>query len=360
MSEFTASLAGRPSVDAPRADSSARWLPAGATLLVTGTAGFIGRHLARHLVGAGYRVHGLDKAATGWQHPQYTEHTLDILERDALIATVQRIAPAAVLHLAARTDLDETRDIAGYAANTDGVSNLLAAITATPSVVRTVCTSSQLVCRMGYTPTHDEDYQATTVYGQSKVETEQRWRRADGAGREWCLVRPTTIWGPGMNPHYLTFFAMVRDGRYFHISGGPTPKTYGYVTNTVGQYQRLLEAPARQVHRRTFYLADTPQVSLEQWANAFQQALGAPHIRTMPRALARALARTGDAIAALGVGRFPFTSFRLNNVVTPSVAALGPTNDVCGVPPVGLTAAVATTTAWLRRVWAGESRWAID
>jgi hypothetical protein len=163
-----------------------------------------------------------------------------------------------------------------------------------------------------------------------------------------------------MNPHYLTFFAMVRDGRYFHIAGGPTPKTYGYVKNTVRQYQCLLEAPVEQVNRRTFYLADAPQISLEQWAEAFRTEFAARRIRTMPRLVARALARTGDVIASVGVGRFPFTSFRLNNVVTPSVVALAPTTDVCGMPPVDLPSAVSATAVWLRRVWAGESRWAID
>jgi nucleoside-diphosphate-sugar epimerase len=332
----------------------------GDKVLVTGSAGFIGRHLVRHLVRCGYHVHGIDRAQSGWAHPAYVEHVGDLLNGAWLSSRVRAIAPAAILHLAARTDLDETRDISGYASNIDGVSNLLESIDQTPSVHRVVCTSSQLVCRMGYTPAHDEDYQATTLYGQSKVETEVRWRKADGVGRTWCMVRPTTIWGPGMNPHYLTFFAMVRDGRYFHISGGPTPKTYGYVQNTVRQFQSLLEAPAEQVHRRTFYLADTPQISLEQWANAFQEAFAAPRIRTMPRFVARGLARTGDAIATIGIKRFPFTSFRLNNVVTPSVVTLAPTNDVCGLPSVALPEAVAATTSWLRRVWSGESRWAID
>ncbi|MDQ6612980.1 MAG: NAD(P)-dependent oxidoreductase [Gemmatimonadota bacterium] len=329
------------------------------TVLVTGSAGFIGRHLVRQLVAAGYKVHGLDKVASGWTHDSFSEHVGDLLDKSWLLQTVSSIAPDGILHLAARTDLDETRDIAGYSANTIGVSNLLDAISVTPSVQRAICTSSQLVCRMGYTPQHDEDYQPTTVYGQSKVETEQRWRTADGAGRTWCMVRPTTIWGPGMNPHYLTFFALVRDGRYFHIAGGPTPKTFGYVANTVQQYQRLLEAPAGKINGRTFYLADTPQISLEQWAEEFRAALSARRIRTMPRWMARTLARTGDAISSVGMKRFPFTSFRLNNVVTPSVVALDATNDVCGVPAVALKPAVADTTEWLRRVWSGQSRWAI-
>lgn len=331
-----------------------------ARVLVTGSAGFIGRHLVRHLICSGYDVHGLDRVKSGWCHQRYAESTGDLCDGAWLAGVVREVDPAAILHLAARTDLDETRHLAGYAANTEGVSNLIAAVASSPSVRRVICTSSQLVCRIGYLPTHDEDYRPTTLYGASKVETEQRWRRADGAGRSWCIVRPTTIWGPGMNPHYLTFFSLLRDGRYFHVSGGPIAKSYGYVGNTVHQYQKLLEAPHGAIHRRTFYLADHPPISLQEWAEAFRVSFDAPKIRTLPRSIAQVLAVVGDGVQAIGVRRFPFTSFRLSNVVTPSVVDLSSTVEVCGLPPVPLEAGVSMTTAWLRRVWSGAGRWAID
>jgi GlcNAc-P-P-Und epimerase len=328
-------------------------------VLVTGTSGFIARHLAKHLLESGYEVHGLDRIPSGTSHAGYTEHVCDLLDARRLAETVQAVAPQAVLHLAARTDLDETRDLGGYAANIDGVSNLLAAIAATPSVTRAICTSSQLVCRLGYRPRHDEDYQPSTLYGQSKVETERRWRAADGAGRTWCIVRPTTIWGPGMNPHYLRFMSMVRDGRYFHISGDPTPKSYGFVGNTVHQYRRLLEAPPEAVNRRTFYLADAPPTTQQEWAEDFRRALSGRRIPTMPRWMARSLALGGDLLGAAGV-RFFFTSFRLGNVVTPSVADLGPTNAVCGPPPFDRYTGVETTARWAQRVWSGAPRWTLE
>src|SRR6266849_2379062 len=207
-------------------------------VLVTGTSGFIASHLAAALARRGYRVLGLDLVDPPRPLPGVEYVCCDIREPDPVVRRVTAFAPEAVLHLAARTDLDETKDLNGYASNISGVEHVLSAIRATPSVRRAICTSSQLVCRIGQTPAHDEDYQPTTLYGQSKVRTEQIWRRDDGAGIEWCVVRPTTIWGPWMNAHYLRFFRMIRDGRYVHIGRGPKLKSYGYVGNTITQYIR--------------------------------------------------------------------------------------------------------------------------
>src|SRR5438067_6624986 len=109
--------------------------------------------------------------------------------------TLTEERPEAVVHLAARTDLDQKRDLAGYAANIEGVGNLVAALRGTPSVRRAIYTSSQLVCKVGYVPMSDDDYRPNTKYGESKVWTEKIVRREDGGGVEWCLVRPTTVWG---------------------------------------------------------------------------------------------------------------------------------------------------------------------
>lgn len=332
-------------------------MPGGATpgapgsVLVTGASGFIGRHLVARLAGEGYRVTGLDRLGPSAEVPGAEHVFCDLLDAEALSRRVRDAAPSSVIHLAARTDLDGAR-LLDYAANVEGVRNLVAAMRAAGTVRRAICTSTQLVCRIGYQPANDQDYQPSTRYGESKVRTEQIWREGDGAGADWCLVRPTTIWGPHMNPHYLRFFRMIRQGRYVHVGGGTHRKSYGYVGNTVVQYQRLLEAPAASVRGRVFYLADYQPLILEDWAEQFRTALAAPPIRTIPPAVASAGAWVGDQLVRLGWRTFPFTSFRLNNVRTSYVVDLAATQAVCGDLPYSLREGVDATVAWLRATWA--------
>lgn len=316
-------------------------------VLVTGSAGFIGQHLVRHLTDEGYIVTGLDRRIPHDIPPGVDHVECDLLDADALRRAVQASEPAVVVHLAAITHLNGTT-LDAYAPNLAGVSNLIAAIAAMPSVRRVVCTSSQLVRRLGGRPaSHDEDYDPSTLYGESKVETERIWRSADGAGREWCLVRPTTIWGPGMNPHYLTFLRMIQAGRYVHVGDASIRKTYGFIGNTIRQYQKLIDAPPASMHRRTFYLGDYEPIDLRAWAEQFRAVLDAPRIRTISMRMARAIARSGDLINAAGFRRFPFNSFRLNNVITPNVVNLSTTREVCGEVPFTSRDGVKLTVEWL-------------
>jgi nucleoside-diphosphate-sugar epimerase len=247
--------------------------------------------------------------------------------------------------LAARTDLDG-KSLQDYAANTVGVTNVVQAVRSTPSVRRVIYTSSQLVCDVGYVPRHDTDYRPTTLYGKSKVETERIVRAEDGGSAAWCLVRPTTVWGPGIGAHYQRLLRMIAKGRYFHVGRRPLLKSYGYVENVVHQYERLLCVPPELIHRKTLYLADEPPLSLRAWADALQKALGAPPIPTLPESVARLLAKIGDAVNALGFAAFPFNSFRLNNLFTEYRFDLSETLRICGPSPHSMEHGVARTAAW--------------
>jgi nucleoside-diphosphate-sugar epimerase len=314
-------------------------------VLVTGSHGFIGQALVRRLRAAGWEVAGLDR-----ENSATAGYSCNILDAARLNAAVQECSPDALVHLAARTDLDEKTNLNGYAVNIEGVENLIAAVRLTPSIKRAIWTSSQLVCRVGYAPRNDTDYTADTLYGRSKIRTEQLIREADGADREWCLVRPTTVWGPGMSPHYQRFLRMIQRGHYFHVGHKPLWKSYSYIENIAYQYLRLLEAPSELLHRKTLYLADYEPIDLLAWCDAFQRAFKARPIPHLPLALARTAAFCGDVINAAGLRAFPFNSFRLNNVLTQYRFDTTALEAICGPLPYTIEQGVAETAAWLRQL----------
>ncbi len=315
-------------------------------VLVTGCAGLIGQWVCKALAEAGIETAGLDirRGEDAWGPDSF--YSCDILDKDALDNVFTATVPDAVIHLAARVDLEEKHDLQGYNANMDGVRHVLDCVEACASVRRVIVTSSQLVCRVGYVPSSDEEYCPDTLYGESKVWTENITREMDGGGKEWCLVRPTTVWGPKMSPHYQQMLGLIRRGRFFHCGRAGRRKSYAYGGNIAHQYAQILRAPAEKIQGKTFYLADYEPLSLREYTNALAAAMGAPKIPTIPLPVARLLARTGDGLNAVGFTRFPFNSFRLRNILTEYQFDLRETRAVCGELPYSFEEGVKATAQW--------------
>lgn len=314
-------------------------------LLVTGGSGFIGTNLVSAAVEAGDEVRNLDRTPPldTRQHPFWRR--CDILDAGGLAEALAEFAPSHVLHLAARTDTETDDPLEAYPANTTGTANLLAAVRATPSVEHLVVTSTQFVHRPGRLPEHDRDYDPHTVYGQSKVVTEQLTRDADLACG-WTLIRPTTVWGPWCLRYTEGFFPALRRGLYLHPGRAPCRRSYGYVGNVVHQIRRIFELERRAVDRRTFYVGDEPIVLLD-WVNAFAEELTGRPARVAPRPLVRGVAWLGDAFQALTGRPAPLQSARLRSMVEDYDTPMKATFDVLGEPPVGLREGVRATLRWL-------------
>lgn len=317
-------------------------------IAITGGSGFIATNLIEKFMEKEWELLNIDIVEP--RNPRQYKHwrRVDLLDRDSVIATLAAYKPNLVLHLGARTDLDEDRDIRGYAANIGGVANVIEAVRQAGSVERTLFASSRLVFEIGYTPKSEVDYKPSTLYGESKVQGEKLVREAADSFGPWVIVRPTSIWGPWFDVPYKQFFESIEKGAYMHPGRHNPRKSYGYVGNTVYQIERIIEAPIEKVNGSTFWLADYPPLHLRDWANQIQTALGAKPIRTAPLPLLKLAAAAGDAAKVVGWKKPPLTSFRLNNLITEMVYDTRALENIVGPLPFSIEQGVENTVDWLR------------
>jgi nucleoside-diphosphate-sugar epimerase len=316
-------------------------------LLLTGGSGFIGANVIEALSSEkttilNYSLH----APLNSKQMQYWRAG-DILDPEATNKAFREFQPDRVLHLAARTDCDENTTVeAGYEINTVGTKNVLDAIRATPSVERSIITSTQFVCAPGRLPESDTDYFPETVYGHSKVVTEQLTRAANLTSC-WTIIRPTNVWGPWHMRYRREFWRVLERGLYVHPGHQPVIRTYAYVKNVVDQIRRIFDAPREMVDRQTLYVGDRP-INLLDWANGFSRALAGHKVRVIPRTLMRLLALAGDIPTRLTGKPFLINSSRYRSMITNYDTPMEPTFQLLGENPYTLEDGITETVKWLR------------
>ena len=313
-------------------------------ILVTGSSGLIGRWVGKRLDAEGLVWAGVDLRPKLETQSSLGHYQMDLMDGKGLAEVFERFEPTHLIHLAARCDLNGTT-VEDYEVNRRGVEQLCELVKVTPSMERAIYTSSQLVCKVGYVPQTDSDYCPHTIYGQSKVATEEVTRRLDGGGVDWCLARPTTVWGPHMGEHYQSLLRHIKKGSYFHSGSGTLYKSYSYAENIAHQYFKLLTAPKEQIHQQVFYMADYEPLSLRDYANSLASEMDAKRPWTMPLPLARLVALGGDVLNKCGLS-FPYNSFRLNNIRTEYIFDMTKTESVCGPLPKSFEEGVRETVKW--------------
>lgn len=313
-------------------------------VLITGGSGFIGTHLVELL----RRSPSSEIISLDIVPPKVQEHLelwreCDILSTESLNEIFSEFRPNQVVHLAARTDLEGAR-IEDYLVNTQGTENVVEAIKITPSVAHAVFVSTQLVVGPGTLPAHDQDFRPFSIYGESKVLSEQIVRQAQLCCT-WTIVRPTNVWGSWSSSHNRQFWLVLKKGLYVHSGSQPVKRCFGFVGNVVAQFDRILNSQKEQVHGKVFYVGDEVVDQLD-WINAFAIELTGHQVRVVPRWLLHSAALLGDAVIALG-GTFPIFSARFLRMRQHYVTPMAPTFRTLGYPKIPLKEGVRETVAWL-------------
>src|SRR3989442_459190 len=230
--------------------------------LITGGAGFIGSHLAQHLVGAGHDVVVLDDLSTGRR-----ENLVPVADRVHLIVgsvtdpdTCRRALDGVdcVLHQAAVTSVERSvrEPLATHGVNATGTVNLLLA--AGEAGVRRVVfagSTSAYGNPVGLPNSEDDPTRPLSPYAASKLAAEQYCQAFHATyGLEPVVLRYFNIFGPRQDPNsqYAAvvprFITLALRGERPTIYGdGGQTRVFVDVANVVPAHLLATRAPAAQV-----------------------------------------------------------------------------------------------------------------
>ena len=287
-------------------------------VLVTGGSGFIGTNMVSLLIEKGFDIVNYDIIK-----PKLESHlkfwvNVDICDKSKISTLIPKDNPDYIIHLAARTDLNENTNLDGYRVNIVGVRNIMDAAANLITIKRIIVASSMLVCKLGYSPLGFDDYAPNSLYGESKVHTEKIVKEYN---IDWLIVRPTSIWGPWFGEPYKNFFELVIKGFYFNIPAKyASTKTYGYVENTCMQIFNLLMSEDLSVKNNYFYLGDIEPINITNWAIRIRRLNNQTDPITMPKWLLKLAANLGDILRLkFGINKFPMNSFRFKNMTSNNI-----------------------------------------
>lgn len=274
------------------------------TAIVTGAAGFVGRHLVERLVAAGARV-----VASDLREPELTGArpvSCDVTDR----AACDRLVAGAtvIFHVASMVQTRRSGAAAVWAVNHGGTQKLLAAAAAA-SVQRFVYVSSASVVYQGADIENgDESLPYATSsqapYADSKIAAERDVLAANRpGGMRTCAVRPHVVFGPRDGRFLPAILRRARAGG-LRLGVGRDDKLsdFTYIDNLIDALvlaDRRLQAEA-SLGGRAWFITNGEPIAFWDFIDRVLRALGQPPTRgRIPYRLAYAGAALAEGVGAL-------------------------------------------------------------
>jgi nucleoside-diphosphate-sugar epimerase len=323
------------------------------TVLVTGATGFIGGHLARHLLDRGHPA----RAMVRRENPNLAQAGIeltrgDITDQDAARAAVEGVD--AVFHLAAQRDVWGTPESVYHKVNVEGTLNLLRA-SATAGVQRFVFCSSVGVARYPGNLKADETLphvqaSSQTSYHDTKAQAEQAVMAAARTGEVPALiVRPVITYGPGDRTGMITqLLERLANGRFLLVGDGHNHVDLAYIDDMI---DGMVLAWERGTVGRAYILSGPQPVTMHEVLAAAHAALGqeGPSRFYLPAGLAYFLAGWAERVWGAWGGRPPVTRDAVATLAVDRGFSHARANQDLGYQPqVSYKDGLQRTADWMR------------
>jgi 3beta-hydroxy-delta5-steroid dehydrogenase/steroid delta-isomerase len=294
--------------------------------LVTGGAGFLGRHLVRELLRRGHRVRAFDCRSQELRHER-----LDVARGDVRALEDLRkacVGIETVFHTAAVLDFarfaSRVRREHSVAVNVRGVDNALRAAREA-GARRFVHTSTNNVTLDGPVIDGDESrpyaMRVRDIYTETKIAGERLALAANGeGGLLTCAIRPGGIYGPGEQIVFPRVVSECRAGRYAaRIGGGSALSDNTYVDNLVdGEIEAARHlVPGSPLCGQAYFVTDGRPINYFDFFRPVVEGLGFRHPRPwVPGGLVHAVMTAWEWLHfAFGLPRPPLLSLEVRKIV---------------------------------------------
>src|SRR5690606_1606304 len=138
----------------------------------------------------------------------------DILDLPSLLLAFEDFSPDAIMHLAAKADVSNTK-WEDYRSIHKGTGNVLFACEMYKNIKKFINVSTQLVIGPEHQARSPLDFEPYTLYGEAKAYAEAlllQWQ----SPQHWVTIRPSTIWG-AYNPFLSDgIWKYIHRGSYLH------------------------------------------------------------------------------------------------------------------------------------------------
>ncbi len=219
-------------------------------VLVTGSSGFVGQHLCRHLASVGDDV----IARPGPDGPD----SLDVTDDAAVRREISRLRPEGIIHLAGVSSVawSHANSLKTFSVNATGTVNLLQAVReVVPATRLLLIGSGEMYGRLpeGHRAHEEDPLRPLSPYAASKCAAEDVARQYSASyGLQVICVRPFNHLGVGQALHFVVpsfaqQIADVKQGRreaFIEVGDLSPVRDFLHVEDVVRGYRLLLEEGA--------------------------------------------------------------------------------------------------------------------